>query len=441
MSGTSLNERVMILEFAESGNSDPKTASRLHLSSFTVRKWRRKGQREGTRGLVSHMGRPRRGSLSSYPTELTTTLQQWREAHPGWGPVTLHTELGLRYTNQPVPSTASISRWLKEKDYPRRYERHQELSDTRSDQTPQACHQEWEMDAKGHQRVEAVGVISLINLNDVFSKVKLLSYPCWLGEKRATRHPTTEDYQLVLRLAFYQWGFPDRLAVDHDSVYYDNRSKSPFPTRLHLWLLALGVQLTFGRFHQPTDQAMTERSHQTWDRQVLEGGCFSAQAALAQSLAKRCDFLNEHLPCASLGDQPPLVAHPEARTPRRRYRPEWEAELLNLAAVHSYLANHCWFRKASNVGTVSLGSQVYYLANSWKRAEVTITFDPADQHLVFTAEHQETKRLPIRKLAPQDLMGELAPLLTLPNFQLALPVTWEEWRSSYCCQLLGGTTL
>jgi len=431
----------MMLELANSGNSDPTTAKQLHLSPFTIRKWRRKGQQKGMAGLVSQMGRPKRGALSSYPTELTTTLQKWREAHPGWGAVTLHTELGLRYPDQPVPSTASLSRWLKEKDYPRRYERHQPLPDTQDDPAPQACHQEWELDAKGQQRVEGVGVISLIDINDVYSKVKLLSYPCWLGEQRATRHPTTEDYQLVLRLAFCQWGLPDELAVDHDSIYYDNRSKSPYPTRLHLWLLALGVKLTFGRFHRPTDQATTERSHQTWDQQVLQDGFFPAHAALVQALTTRCVFLNEHLPCASLGDQPPLVAHPEARTPRRRYRPEWEAEMLDMPAVSAYLARGRWFRKASNVGAVTLGSQVYYLATSWKRAEITITFDPADQHLIFTTDHQETKRRPIRKLAAQDLMGELAPLLTLPNFQLALPVSWNEWRASYCCQLLGGTTL
>ncbi len=53
------------------------------------------------------------------------------------------------------------------------------------------------MDARGYQRVPDVGVIALINLNDVFSRVKLLSYPCWSGQKRVSRHPTTEDYQLV----------------------------------------------------------------------------------------------------------------------------------------------------------------------------------------------------------------------------------------------------
>lgn len=61
----------------------------------------------------------------------------------------------------------------------------------------------------------------------------------------------------------------------------------PFPTRFHLWLLALGVTLQFGRLDRPTDQGVTERSHQTWDSQVLEGAVFEHYHALWQALDKR----------------------------------------------------------------------------------------------------------------------------------------------------------
>ena len=33
-------------------------------------------------------------------------------------------------------------------------------------------------------------------------------------------------------------GLPRRISLDHGMVFYDNTSPSPFPTRLHLWLLA-----------------------------------------------------------------------------------------------------------------------------------------------------------------------------------------------------------
>jgi hypothetical protein len=41
------------------------------------------------------------------------------------------------------------------------------------------------------------------------------------------------------------------LTLDHGTVFYDNTTPSPFPTTLHLWLLALGVQVRFTRHPMP----------------------------------------------------------------------------------------------------------------------------------------------------------------------------------------------
>ena len=166
----------------------------------------------------------------------------------------------------------------------------------------------------------------------------MLSYPCWLDTQRAERQPTTEDYQLLLRLAFAEWGLPDRIAMDHESVFYDNGTKSPFPTRLHLWLLALGVPLVFGRMGRATDQGMTEPSHQLWAQQVLVRQSFADWEVLCQTLRQQRDFLNTRLPCASLGKVPPRVAYPEAQVPRRLYRPGGKclAEHLDPLALHHF---------------------------------------------------------------------------------------------------------
>ncbi len=441
MTATSLQERVMIQELASSGCTDGQIANGLGLSKEMVRKWRRKGQRQGYRGLSSRMGRPVRGSLSTFPVKFANTLQDWRRGHPGWGPKTLHTEMLLDplFEGAHLPSEATITRWLREKKLVRPYQKHSELP-PQCLSPAQGCHEEWEMDARGHEKIPDAGVISLIDINDVFSKVKIISYPCWLGEQRATRHATTEDYQVVLRLAFTEWGLVDRLAVDHDSIFFDNHSKSPFPVRLQLWLMALGVALTFGRMGQPKDQAMTERSHQTWDQQVLEGQHFVGQEVLRQALNKRRSFLNYSLPCETLGNVPPLVAHPEALRPRRTYRPEWEIDMLRLDRVYAYLSQGRWFRKASNIGAVTLGQVIYCLGRPWQKQEVEITFDTEDHDLVFQAPEM-TKRLPIRGISAEELMGQMGSLAHLKDFQLSLPFTWDDWRQIQVCQLLSPVRL
>jgi hypothetical protein len=357
-------------------------------------------------------------------------LVAWRAAHPGWGAKTLHTELMHDPTleTQRVPSQRSIARWLREQGLSRRYERRRALPEV-NQARPLVPHEEWELDARGHARVAEVGVVALLNLNDVCSRTRLLSYPCVVGRQRATRHPDTTDYQLLLRLAFTEWGLPDRLAVDRESVFHDNSSPSPFPTRFHLWLLSLGCQLVFGRPAQPRDQAVTERSHQLWDQQVLRGQTFATLADLDRVLRGRRHFLNTLLPCRSLAEVPPLVAFPHAARPRRPYRPEWEPDLFDPAPIHAYLARGEWFRKGSAVGSVSLGHQIYCLGPAFVRQEVAITFDPTDQHLVFqVADPAHLRRLPIKGLTAPDLLGDVWPLLAPGPFQLALPFTAREAR-------------
>jgi hypothetical protein len=84
--------------------------------------------------------------------------------------------------------------------------------------------------------VAGVGKVCLITVIDVVSRLKVESYPCL-----DTTNPPLEAYQLLLRRAFLSTGLPRRITFDHGTVFYDNTSPSPFPTSLHLWLLADGA--------------------------------------------------------------------------------------------------------------------------------------------------------------------------------------------------------
>jgi hypothetical protein len=305
----------------------------------------------------------------------------------------------------------------------------------------QAAHEAWELDAYGALQVPALGMISLLDLNDCFSHVKLLSFPCWVGEQRVSRHPDTADYLLALRLAFVDWGLPSQLRVDRDSVYFDNTSKSPFPTRLHLFLLGLGIALVIGPPHQPRQRAITERSHQTWDQQVLTGQQFTDWDALWRVLLTRRDFMNQHLPCRSCDGLPPLVAHPQAAWTRRPYAPDQEATLFDGERIAAYLSSGQWFRKASNVGVVTLGDLHYGLGQTWAKHEVQITFEPTDRRLVFLDQDgQRTERRPIKGISYTELAGDFGRLLELHPYQLALPFAWQEQRVLRLSETLSVTT-
>ena len=442
MRTTSLQERVMILELSASGLSDSGIAERLGWSLATVRKWRRRGQGQGRCGLVSRLGRPPHGALSSFAGSVRATLQTWRQQHPRWGPQTLVVQAGAAadLCGQRLPKRATVARWLQEQGLTHHSLPPRELPMPAAN-AAQAAHEAWELDAYGAMPVPAVGMISLLDLNDCFSHVKLLSFPCWVGERRASRHPDTADYLLALRLAFVDWGLPSQLRVDRDSVYFDNTSKSPFPTRLHLFLLGLGIALVVGPPHQPRKRAITERSHQTWDQQVLAGSQFTDWEALWRALRTRRDFMNQYLPCRSCDGLPPLVAYPQAAWARRPYAPDQEAALFDVERIAAYLSSGQWFRKASNVGVVTLGDLHYGLGQTWAKHEVQITFEPADRRLVFLDhDGQRTERRPIKGLSYTELAGDLGRLLELHPYQLALPFAWQEQRVLRLCETLSVTT-
>lgn len=435
---TTLKERIEIGERWEAGQRDPEIASGMGILVGTVRKWRRKYQRDGRSGLGSRMGRPATGALGQFPLELRDAISEMREANPGWGALTILTELreDEHFKSLKLPSRSRMAAYLKEKRFAGKYERHSQLPQPRS-RTPQRAHEEWEMDAKGVIRLPPLGCVSIINISDLFSRLKVDSFPCLNSS-----HPSTLDYQLVLRRAFMRYGLPERISLDRDSVFYDNTCASPYPTTVHLWLMALGIEVRFIEKPPPEEHSVIERGHQTVTRQAVTGQVFADGPAFQHHLSDRLDFLNQRFPSRSLGGQAPLQAYPEAQHSGRPYRPEWEEALLDVQRVYAYLAQGRWFRRTSSVGQFSLGAHRYGVGKNLGDQTLEITFDPQTCELKCLSEDgRQQIRLSAQGLIKSDLMGELGPLVALPAYQLALPFSPSTWRQMVLGAALTGTTL
>jgi transposase len=435
---TTLEERIEIGERWETGQTDPEIAAAIDRPVWTVRKWRRKYQREGRLGVTSQMGRPVTGALGQFSTEMRDAVREIREQHSGWGPLTIRTELedDRRFTGMRLPSRARIAAFLKQEEFTRKYEHHSDLPQPQAVE-PERAHEEWEVDAQGVIKMPELGSVSIINIKDLFSRLKVDSFPCL-----DTSHPATPDYQLVMRRAFLRYGLPERVSLDHDSVFYDNVSASPYPTTLHLWLIALGVEVRFIEQRPPAEHSVIERGHQTVHQQAIAGQAFAHGSALQQSLSDRLDFLNLRFPSCSLDGQPPLVACPEAQHSGRPYRLEWEKDMLDLQRLDEYLAQGRWFRQTSSQGQFSLGTYRYSIGKRLYNQTLEITFDPQTRELICLSEHEgQQVRLAAQGLTKAALMGELNPLVTLPAYQLALPFSRSTWRQIMMCNNLTGTTL
>ena len=221
------------------------------------------------------MGRPATGPVSTFPHALKEAILHLRTLHPGWGPNTLVscTQDRCLLGDQPLPSRAQIARLLKQAGLTRRYQPHHDLPQPPR-VSPSTPHQEWQMDASSDHAGGRGGQGQSDHRCRCRESPKAESYP-----SLETTNPALPDYQLTDTPSVLHVWLTGDADADHGTVFYDNTTPSPFPTRLHLWLLALGVQVRFTRKRCPTDHANTLRTHQTMTAQALLGQTYPSHAA------------------------------------------------------------------------------------------------------------------------------------------------------------------
>jgi hypothetical protein len=430
-------DRLSCVELARQGKTDAEIAQSTGWSVWAVRKWRRRNQKQGEQGLVSRMGRPKRGAMSSYPERLGEEIERMGRLHPGWGPITLLAELALE-PSQPfprLPSRARVAAFLKEKQLVRVYQTKPSFP-LPAPCAVQQAHAEWELDAQGKQDLDGLEGVQVVNIIDLFSQLKVASYP-----HTGSTYLGWRDYQFILRCAFTEYGLPDSISLDHDISFFEHTCASPFPSRLHLWLIGLGIEVRFIRKPPPMEHAHIERMHQTMRAQGVTVQPFQRQIELWQHLEQRRNFLNLFYPSRSLHHQAPLQACPQAAHSARAYRPEWEAELFDVQRLYAFLAQGHWSRGTTRWGEICLGLFRYNAGHTWARTTVEVTFDPATQEMVAQQVSTGlTRRFPALGLTYQFLTDDLLAYARMPAYQFSLPFTRDYWRKNENVQLMTGTT-
>lgn len=375
------------------------------------------------------MGRPVQAEvLGTFREDLKQYIVDLRKKCPGWGARTIHAELKIdpRLEGMKVPSIRSIGTLLKAKGLVRRYDKHVPIPDSQVN-IAQRPHQVWQLDAQGGCVLNNIGPMAMINIKDVFSRVYCMAYPN--QRKQLTGSSKRIDYQYALRLAFIEYGLPEVIQTDHESIFYENKGQSPFPTVFHLWLIGLGIAKVFGRFHQPTDQGLVERMHQTIDKQAIKGIDHPNWESLFNFCQQRRAFLNLTFPCSSLENKSPYAAFPKAKHSGRFYHPFHEDSMIDLKRIYAYLDKGLWYRRASYNKSITLGGKVYYVKSTARKARVTITFDSKISQLSFHNDKQQLlEQQPIKGIDKKSLMGDL--FWKMVNIQLELPLCWDTQKAT-----------
>lgn len=430
---TTVQQRQVMARLAGQGESYPAVAEQSGVSFWTARKWIRRARRGGLAALVTTLGRPASGPLSTFDPLVRYVALRLKRQHRTWGAAYVVKKLGERPSlrGQRLPSPTEVWRYwrsfgdrLLSKRHPAQLQR----------PLVGVAHGVWQLDAKESLPVAGVGVVTFDQARDEFGRATVMHriHPAAQPQQRIVKLSTAQVQQ-DCRIAFTQWGLPDAIQTDHASLFVD-ADATPFPTLLTLWWAGLGIEHHLAP--SPQRNGGVERSHRTLYERTLADQCFRDGDQLQAQVDADWYELNAQCPSRAKGchGQPPLAAHPELLIPRRPYRPEWELDLFDLKRVDAYLARHTWLRTASKVGQVSLGSQRYGLGIAWAGQTVSIRFDPEQRQFVFTQVKPETKRgkrqpdlpelrLDAKGLGVADITGLPAALDDLPVRQLMLPLS------------------
>ena len=429
---TTIHQRQEMLRLAEMGLETSAIAQQLHLSPRTVRKWRQRARRGGLAALVTRLGCPARGALARSAGLMRYLALRLKRQHPGWGAAYMVKKMSEhpRLRDQPLPDPSTVWRyWRRFGD---------RLLARRPRPTPKppasgVVHGVWQLDFKESLPLGGVGPTTITQARDLVGRATVCHrvHPAERPDQSIVKL-TTAQVQADCRIAFTQWGLPDGVRTDHASIFQDD-DPSPFPTRLALWWIGLGITPQFIRHGLPQDNGSVERAHRTADERTFQGQDFTDATHLQQQLDADWHELNWECPSRARGchGQPPVVAHPELLQPRREYRPEWEARLFDLARVRTYLAGRHWVRAVSGRGQVRLGNYCYTLGLAWRQQTVSIQFDPSQHDFIFTLIQPDDRpalsqsipqRRPAQGLSLAALMGPVDLTLDQSVRQLSLPL-------------------
>lgn len=348
------------------------------------------------------MGRPKKGALSTYSIQLRRAIKKLRQKNEGWGATSLLDELVEKkgYTYAELPDESSVNRYLKEIGLISKvYEKHGVVPKPKSKRA-KFPHDKWEVDAQGAVQVKGLGHIAPINMKDTCSLKYCMSFP--IQVRHARHQPSKLHYYWAFRLAFEESGLPKAIQLDKDSVFYENKSKSPYPSKIHLWLISLGIKVIFITLPPPLKQAKVERTHQTMDRQTLQGQSFKFWKQLFQKSNYRRQRLNQVLPCRSLGGRAPLQVYPKAIHCGRPFSIEKEYELVDLKKVDYLLSQYIWYRKVSKDKTISMGGHVYYIKKAKPKSQIKIRYSKKTRLFIVRDVNEHL----LAKLTPKGLSKE-----------------------------------
>lgn len=292
-----------VLHALKEGSNISELCRRYGISRKTGYKLLARYKEQGKGGLEERSRQPK-GQPFKTPYEMEALILEERKSHPCWGANKLKRVLEDKGIEN-VPAKSSVNRILDRHGLLRP----QEVMRTEKWDFFEHEHSNdlWQMDFKGHFEI-GEGRCHPLTIIDDHSRFSI-----------ALNAYDNEQGRVVkegLIGAFRRYGMPLRINVDNGAPW-GSAGQGNYTT-LSIWLMRVGVKVSFSRMFHPQTNGKDERFHRTLKLEVLQGRYFKTLNETQIVFDEWRHIYNTKRPHESLQMDVPMSRY----TPSKRIYPE-----------------------------------------------------------------------------------------------------------------------
>ena len=281
-----VEQRLEFVHLAQQqGVSLAELCRRFGISRVTGYKWLERA--ESGQGLTDRSRRPQ-SSPRRTPEQIAEQVLALRRQHPAWGGRKLaHRLMRLGFEEVPAPST--ITHILR---------RHGLISSEQSAAaTPwqrfehAAPNDLWQIDFKGDFAAGNRRCHPLTVLDD-HSRYNLILQAC--------SSQNTPEVRSHLTRGFQRYGLPVRINADHGQPWGSPAAEHGL-SQLSIWLIRLGIRLSFSGIRHPQTNGKDERFHRSLKAEVLHNQAFQSLDQAQRAFNRWRPVYNQQRPHEGIG--------------------------------------------------------------------------------------------------------------------------------------------
>lgn len=320
---------------------------RYKISRKTGYKWVNRYIERGVAGLEEMSRRPH-SSPSATSLEMEEKVLAIRKRKQSWGGKKIRSLL-LNKGEENVPASSTVTDILH---------RHHliKIDEYRKLQTPQRFEHEapndlWQADFKGHFAMRK-GRCHPLTILDDHSRFSIGLRACDNERGATVKSHFTE--------VFEEYGLPWRINFDNGSPWATSHSREFRYTEFSIWLIRLGIRVSFSKIRHPQTNGKDERFHRTLKTELLQFNYFWDIKDAQKNFNVWRDEYNLERPHEALNMKPPISRYSISMRKYSSVLPEIEYRDEDLVC------------KVNAAGNISYKKKKYFISESLNGLPVAI---------------------------------------------------------------------